>query len=77
MLTIRCAKCGRKLFRYLKIGKGELHICIKSRIEKDFTVRDGKFVKCPRCGSVVGVDIGVYIKMKKGRFVSSGTKVNK
>lgn len=77
MLTIRCAKCGKKLFRYLKIGKGELHICIKSRIEKDFTVRDGKFVKCPYCGNIVGVDMGTYIKMRKGQFTYSGTKISK
>ncbi len=75
MLTIKCAKCGAKIFKYLKIGKGELHICIKSRISKDFSVRDGIFVKCPKCGNVIGVDKGTFIKLRKSTFTYSGTKI--
>jgi ribosomal protein S27E len=74
MLTIKCARCGKKLFKYLKIGKGELHICIKSRIEKDFTVKEGNLVKCPSCGNIIGIDMGMYIKLKKNQITYSGTK---
>ncbi len=75
MLTIKCAKCGSKVFKYLKIGKGELHICIKSRISKDFSVKDGDLFKCPKCGNIIGVDNKGFIKLKKGSFTYSGTKI--
>ncbi len=60
--------------KYEKIGKGELHKCIKSRIIKDFTKKDGKTIKCPYCGNIIGVDMGNFIKLHKGSFTYSGTK---
>ncbi len=75
MLTIKCAKCGTKVFKYLKIGKGELHICIKSRILKDFSKKEGDLFLCPKCGNVIGVNRGRFIKLKKGSFTYTGTKI--
>lgn len=34
MLTIRCAKCKSKLWKYDKIGQGEVLRCHKARITK-------------------------------------------
>jgi len=76
MLIIRCAKCRRKIFKYLKIGKGHLLRCWKERIIKDFSVKEGSNVKCP-CGHVIGVDKGKWIKMKQGNFTFSGTIIKK
>ena len=58
MLVVRCAACRRKLFRYRKIGKGEVLRCHKERIMRLFEAeeRDGR-LWCP-CGRAVGVDMG-------------------
>lgn len=40
-MGVKCAKCKRKIFRYLVIGKGELWHCRKDRIIEDYGVRDG------------------------------------
>jgi phage FluMu protein Com len=77
MLIIRCSHCKTKLIKYEKIGKGELHKCIKSRIIKNFTVKEGSIIKCPKCGNVIGVDMGNFIKLYKGSFTYSGTKIPK
>ncbi len=74
MLLIRCARCKTKLIKYKKIGNGELHKCIKDRIIKNLTVKEGKFIKCPKCGNIIGIDMGSFIKMHKGNFTYSGTK---
>lgn len=76
MLTIRCSKCKAKIFRYLKVGKGRVIRCYKSRISRDHSVRDGTKVLC-RCGNLIGNDAGNYIKMRKNAFSHTGTKVNR
>ncbi len=68
MITIKCAKCKRKVFRYGKIGKGRVLHCWKGRIVKDYSVHDGHEVKC-QCGNLIGIDEGKWIKMKQHSFV--------
>ena len=76
MLTIKCAGCKHKLFKYKKIGPGQVLRCHKERISRDFgsRVREGKLL-CP-CGRVIGQDKGTYFSMDKKAFTFSGTKTN-
>lgn len=74
MIRIRCSECNEKIFRYVKIGKGKLLHCWKDRIAKDYSVKDGKKVKC-QCGNIVGVDEGKWIKMYSGKFTYTGTRI--
>ena len=73
MLIIKCAKCKRKIFKYVKIGKGKLWHCWKDRIIEDFSVHEGKNIKCT-CGNQVGIDEKKWIKLKQQSFLTSGTK---
>ncbi|WP_018123666.1 hypothetical protein [Desulfovibrio oxyclinae] len=77
MLTLKCAACRGKLWKYHKIGQGEVLRCHKGRIDKVWNMqeRNGK-VFCP-CGEAVGIDKGTFFKMNKGAFTYKGTKVNK
>ncbi len=77
MLTVKCAACRRKLWKYQKLGQGEVLRCHKERISKMYEVeeRDGK-IYCP-CGKVLGIDKDSYYSMVKGSFTYAGTKVNK
>lgn len=77
MLTVKCAACRAKLWKYYKIGHGEVLRCHKERITKFFESeeRDGK-VWC-LCGKVIGIDKGSYFSMLKGHFTYAGTKDNK
>jgi len=68
MMTIKCAKCKRKVFRYVKIGKGRVLHCWKGRIVKDYSVCDENEVKC-QCGNLIGIDEGKWIKMKQHSFI--------
>ncbi|MDD3621513.1 MAG: hypothetical protein PHQ81_03825 [Methanofollis sp.] len=72
MITITCAACGRKLFRYQKIGKGKLLHCWKTRISSDYTVREDDQVYCP-CGRHVGVVEGPWINLHGGSFAVRGS----
>ncbi len=77
MLTIKCAACRRKLWKYNKLGKGEVLRCHKERMTKiyEFTEREGK-IWCI-CGKVLGIDKGSFYSMVKGSFTYAGTKVSK
>lgn len=76
MLTIKCAACKRKLWKYEKIGKGAVLRCYKDRITRHYAVQtDGARLRCS-CGKVIGVDEGAYIKMIASAFTYSGTKEN-
>ncbi|HDQ08731.1 MAG TPA: hypothetical protein ENN44_08160 [Methanoculleus sp.] len=85
MITVHCASCGTKLFRYQKIGKGRLLHCRKARISGDHTVRreedDGAGtvvgVYCPRCGRNVGVVEAQGINMHGGTFTVTGSALKK
>lgn len=76
MLIIRCAACKKKLWRYDKIGPGEVLRCHKARIDKIFSFRekDGR-VYCS-CGKSVGIDKGTFYKMIAKAFTYRGTKRN-
>ncbi|MFP4284969.1 MAG: hypothetical protein ACLFQG_05395 [Desulfovermiculus sp.] len=77
MLTIKCSGCKHKLFKYYKIGPGQVLRCHKDRIGKQFEVqvREGKLL-CS-CGRVIGRDKGRYYSMDKNAFTYSGTKSSK
>lgn len=74
MLMLRCARCRKKLFKYLKVGKGRVLRCYKKRIIHDQTVRNGKDVQCP-CGNAIGKDVGAWIKMNQNAFTCTGKNV--
>ena len=75
MLTLRCARCKKKLLRYQKWGQGEVHRCHKDRIERlQEAVVEGDHLRCA-CGQTVGIDKGTYYKMVRKAFTYSGTKI--
>ena len=76
MLTLKCAGCKRKLWKYDKIGKGEVLRCYKDRIAQTFQFEThDERVRC-QCGMEIGIDKGRYIKMIGKAFTYSGTKRN-
>lgn len=76
VLILKCSACRKKLWRYRKLGPGEVLRCHRDRIEKVWCMeeREGK-VWCT-CGRVVGIDKGTFIKMNANAFTSAGTKIN-
>jgi hypothetical protein len=74
MLTLKCAKCKAKLFKYNKIGTGKVLKCFFTRISKDNTIRENGQVLC-ECGNQIGQLKVNYIKMKQGSFIHTGTKI--
>jgi len=76
MLTIKCATCKRKLWKYEKFGKGEVLRCYKSHIEREYDFQlEGDKILCI-CGKVIGIDKGAHIKMIKKGFCYSGMERN-
>jgi hypothetical protein len=73
MIIIKCAKCRREVFKYLKVGEGRLLHCWRERIIEDSSVRDGNEVRC-QCGNLIGIDEGKWIKLKQHSFTYSGTR---
>ena len=73
MIVIKCSRCKKKIFKYLKFGKGRLWHCWKDRIIEDFSKRDGNNIKC-HCGNIIGIDEDNWIKLKQRSFLISGTK---
>jgi len=71
MLTIRCSKCRRKIFKYEKVGKGRLLHCWRNRIIEDHSVREGMEVRCV-CGNLVGIDERKWIRLKQRAITYSG-----
>lgn len=77
MLLIRCSACKRKLWKYEKIGQGEVLRCHKKRIAKQFeTELQGDKIFC-LCGKAIGIDKGGYYKMIAKAFTYKGAKINK
>ncbi len=73
---IRCAACKKKLWRYDKIGPGEVLRCHKNRITRMYHFeKDGGRVRC-LCGKDIGIDKGRYFKMIGKAFTYTGTKRN-
>jgi len=77
VLVIKCAACKRKLWKYDKIGQGEVLRCHKDRITKVYGVeQEDDKIRC-LCGKEIGVDKGSYIKMIGKAFTYRGTKRNR
>lgn len=74
MLTIKCAACKRKLWKYEKFGKGEVLRCHKNRISRKFDFQQKEDKILCLCGVEIGIDKGAHIKMVKKGFVYTGTK---
>ncbi len=76
MLTIRCAACKGKLWRYDKLGQGDVLRCHKKRIVKMYGAleREGR-IYCA-CGKDIGIDKGTFFKMIARAFTCKGTKRN-
>ncbi len=75
MLTIRCAKCKTKLFKYKKIGQGQVLRCYKDRIEPlEMIIKNGSLL-CV-CKNVVGIEMDSHFKMKTHQFIYTGRKEN-
>ena len=64
IITIKCASCKRKVFKYSKIGKGRVLYCGNARIVRDYGIREGDEVECQR-GNLIGVDEGKWTEMKQ------------
>lgn len=75
MLTIKCAKCKAKLFKYKKIGQGRVLRCWKEKITRAY---DGNVDKdqlvCGECGNVIAEEREDYYKMDSDQFTYTGTK---
>lgn len=77
MLTIHCAACKKKLWKYEKFGHGHVVRCHKSRITRMFPVEKvGAKIHC-QCGKVIAVDKGSHYRMISKAFTHTGTKRNK
>jgi hypothetical protein len=76
MITVRCIKCKRMIFKYKKVGKGNLWHCWKNRIKQDNSVHCGNEIRCA-CGNLIGIEEEKWIKMKQHSFEISGTVTKK
>ncbi len=77
MLVIKCGGCKRKLWKYEKIGKGEVLRCHKDRIARMYAAKQEQGrIRC-LCGKDIGIDKGRYVKMIRKAFTYTGTKTNK
>ena len=74
MLVIKCAGCHQKLFRYDKVGQGNILRCYRKKITREFKYKiiDERLI-CV-CGKVIARDKGQYYDMVKHAFIYSGTK---
>lgn len=90
MLTIKCAACKRKLWKYDKIGQGQVLRCHKDRIlrvyQEQLVITESEITGaerteeaeiCCQCGKRIGIDEGTYIKMIGQAFTYTGTKRNR
>ncbi len=79
MLVIRCSRCRQKLWKYDKIGQGEVLRCHKKRIKQWYEepVFQEHKICCPKCLQPVGIDKGTFYKMDAKAFIYNGTKRNK
>ncbi|MDQ7031512.1 MAG: hypothetical protein Q9M37_02170 [Desulfonauticus sp.] len=74
MLTIKCAGCKRKIWKYYKIGQGEVLRCHKDRITKIYQYKQIENKIYCSCGQIIAIDKGRYYKMIAKGFTYSGTK---
>ncbi len=78
LLVIRCAKCKEKLWKYDKIGQGEVLRCHKARIVQWYAQMEtqGYKICCPSCHQAIAIDKGSFYKMDPRAFKYNGTKRN-
>ena len=77
IIDIHC-RCGYKLFRYFKAGKGRLLKCLISRLTDDYVGLSGAetFSKpiCPKCGEELGIVMMIHgepaLKLNQGTIQS-------
>lgn len=77
IIEINC-RCGFKLFRYFKAGKGRLIKCLVSRLSDDFVGLKGAetFSRplCPNCGKELGIIMMIHgepaLKLNQGTIES-------
>ena len=77
MLTIHCAACRKKLWKYDKIGHGHVARCHKQRIMRWYDTEpvDQK-AQCTR-GTVIGIDKSGHYRLIANAFTQTGTKRNR
>ena len=75
MLTIKCAACKTKLWKYDKIGRGQVLRCHKDRITQHYgtTSQTDHKIIC-QCGKEIGIDKDQSIKMIRNAFIYTGKK---
>ena len=73
MITIRCARCKSKIFKYVKIGQGQILKIYNDRISEDNSIRKDGMVIC-QCGNEIGKEYDYFIKPIKGNFTYTGRK---
>jgi phage FluMu protein Com len=78
VLTIKCAKCKTKLFKYKKIGQGRVLVCWKNKITRlyDGEIK-GKNLICKNCGNIIAEIKEDYLDMNNYSFTYTGTKIRK
>ena len=77
IVEINC-RCGYKLFRYFKAGKGRLIKCMISRLTDDFVGLKGSATfsrpLCPGCGKELGIVMMIHgqpaLKLNQGTIES-------
>ncbi len=74
MLTIKCAGCKNKLFKYEKIGQGEVLRCYKSKIKKFYKYTERNASLYCICGQKIATETNKYFKMIQGNFIYTRTK---
>lgn len=77
MLTIHCAACRKKLWKYDKVGHGHVVRCHKARIARMYATEVKAHKICCPCGKVIGIDKGSHYRMIANSFTHTGTKRNK
>ena len=64
IIVVNCPRCGGKVLKYLKIGRGRLLRLWKDRIVRDYSIHEDNKIKCPICGYLIGVGEGRYIRVR-------------
>ncbi len=73
MIVIKCSKCKSKIFKYVKMGQGQILRIYLDRIAEDNSIRVDGEVRC-QCGNVIGTESDDFIKPIKGNFTYTGRK---
>ena len=77
MLTIHCSGCKRKLYKYRKVGSGQVLRCHKKRINQVYNCEFCAEAIWCKCGQRIGIDKGLFYKMISNAFTYTGTKDTK